>query len=314
MSVYTELNQVTIEDILQSYQLGNLHSFTGIAAGIENSNFFIHCDAGRFVLTLFERMNAAELPYFMHLMHHLAAHGLQSPAVQCQHDGAMLFEHAGKKGCIVSALHGETLLSLNNEQLFASGEALAQLHLAGNSFNMERQNPNNINWLREQVKAILEDVGKQYGEESAWLLQDELSFQQALHWHTLPRGVIHADLFCDNILFDGNQVSGIIDFYYAHDSAYVLDIAIAINAQAIIFSPDDDIRIQSLIKGYEHIRTLQADERQALPALIRLAALRFWISRLYDALYPRDGAMTQVKDPEEYHQKLLRSRTCESVY
>jgi len=312
MSVYTELTHADISAILADYELGALTGFEGIAAGIENSNFFIETatvtQTTRYVLTIFERIDAEELPYFMRLMKHLAAKGLSCPDVMQRRDGALLFDIQGKQGCIVSCLTGKTLDSLNESQLFASGQSLAELHLAGSDFDKRRSNPTGADWLSEKIHAVLEQTVERYGQEAADLLSDELDFQSTCVWDALPRGVIHGDLFVDNILFEGDQVSGMIDFYYAHDAALVMDIAISINAQAVLLSQNDQSRIRAFLEGYVSVRLLTEDERQALPLLLRLAALRFWVSRLYDAIFPRGGAMTQTKNPEEYRKKLLLHR------
>lgn len=312
MSVYTELTHENISHILKKYSLGTLLSFEGIAAGIENSNFFIDTEQGRFVLTVFERMDEQELPYFMRLMRHLAAEGLSCPDVMQQHDDSLLFEvkdeGEAKWGCIVSRLSGKTLDDLNETQLHASGQALAQLHLAGESFTEARANPTGMIWLQEHVDKVQQGTAKAYGDTAADLLREELENQRAQSWDNLPQGVIHGDLFVDNILFDGDKVSGIIDFYYAHTAPWVMDVAITLNAQAVMLGDEDDKRIQAFLTGYESVRVLQEDEFQALPVLLRLGALRFWVSRLYDALFPRGGTLTQTKDPEEYRLKLLFHR------
>lgn len=312
MSVYTELSHAEIEGILADYNLGSLTGFTGIAAGIENSNFFIDTESNgtacRYVLTIFERLDETELPYFMELMHHLAGNGLPCPDVMRRHDGSLLFEIAGKHGCIVSCLSGRTLDELNLAQLYSSGRALAQLHMAGADFHEHRDNPTGIAWLEEHIGAVSDGTCERYGDEAGTLLASELEFQQSCSWESLPGGVVHGDLFVDNILFEGNDVSGIIDFYYAHDAPYTMDIAISLNAQAVLLSENDSERIASFLDGYQSLRLLEEEEFEALPLLLRLAALRFWVSRLYDAIFPRGGAMTQTKDPEEYRQKLLYHR------
>jgi len=311
MSVYTELSHGDITGILAEYALGTCKSFEGIAAGIENSNFFIDTDSRRYVLTIFERMNANELPYFMHLMRHLAEEGIPCPDVMPRRDGSLLFEFAGKQGCVVSCLSGHTLEMLNNTQLRSSGAALAKLHAAGASFDEKRESPTGFVWLQETIAVVLEGTRERYGDEAADLLQEELHFQQTCTWDDLPHGVIHGDLFTDNVLFEGDAVSGIIDFYYAHDAAYVMDIAISLNAQAMLLGEDDRQRMQAFLDGYEQVRQLEDREKNVLPGLLRLAALRFWVSRLYDALFPRGGAMTQTKNPEEYRRKLLLHRNYE---
>ena len=312
MSVYTELSDSDISAILTDYDIGTLTCFEGIAAGIENSNFFIntegHADAGRFVLTIFERMDATELPWFMRLMRHLAHNGLSCPDVMQRRDDSLLFEVHGKQGCIVSCLSGRTLDQLNERQLRSSGESLAQLHLAGADFREPRESPTGPNWLTEKVAQVLDKTIERYGEAAGALLSSELAFQRSCVWDSPPCGVIHGDLFVDNILFEGEKASGIIDFYYAHTAPYAMDIAITLNAQAVQLGASDQQRIDAFMAGYESLRPLQPEERDALPLLLRLGALRFWVSRLFDALFPRGGAMTQTKDPEEYRRKLLFHR------
>jgi len=318
MSVYTELTQQEIARILNDYDLGSLTGFEGIAAGIENSNFFIDTAVGsanyRYVLTIFERLDAAESPYFMYLMKHLAANGLSCPDVMQRHNGTLLFEIHGKQGCIVSCLSGKTLDHLSEARLYAAGKALAQLHLAGADFELRRDNPTGPGWLAENIHDVRDATARLYGQDAANLLNDELDFQRSCAWDSLPRGVIHGDLFVDNILFEGEQVSGIIDFYYAHDAAYAMDIAIALNAQAVVLSQRDKDRIEAFLNGYQSLRPLNDEERAALPLLLRLSALRFWVSRLYDAIFPRGGAMTQTKDPEEYRKKLLLHRHAAIIF
>jgi len=314
MSVYTALTTSDFEAILADYSLGKLKSFTGIAAGIENSNFFIDMQSGeRFVLTIFERLGEQELPYFMRLMKHLATHGLKSPDVQVRHDDSLIFniecEEGIKQGCIVSCLTGKTLEYLNETQLRSSGEALATLHVAGAEFQEHRDNPTGFAWLEENIQHMQLDVEKTYGAEALALLNDELAYQKQHCEFDLPQGVIHGDLFCDNILFEGNEVSGVIDFYYAHQAPYVMDVAIAINAQAIVLDEEDETRMAAFLEGYESKRPLNTDEKDSLNGLLRLGALRFWVSRLFDALYPRGGEMTQTKDPDEYRSKLLLHRS-----
>ena len=310
MSVYTELSHADISVILADYNIGSLTTFEGIAAGIENSNFFIDTGLGkRYVLTIFERLDADELPYFMHLMKHLASNGLACPDVMQRKDDSLLFDIHGKQGCIVSCLTGRTLDELNEAQLRSSGQAMAQLHMAGSDFTMHRNNPTGSAWLVEHIDAVLDKTIELYGDEAGDLLSSELDFQSSCTFSSLPKGLIHGDLFVDNILFEGNQVSGIIDFYYAHDDAFAMDIAISLNAQAVLLSDGDNVRIKAFLDGYQSVRPLQDDELQALPLLLRLAALRFWVSRLFDAIFPRDGAMVQTKDPEEYRQKLQFHRT-----
>ncbi|MCF7822221.1 MAG: phosphotransferase, partial [Mariprofundaceae bacterium] len=239
---------------------------------------------------------------------HLSHHGLSCPDVMVQKGGELIFSTHCMKGCFISCLPGRTLDALNMAQLRSSGRALAQLHLAGKDFDEHRSNPTGTDWLLDTIDGMMGDVQQKYGEGSAQLLYDEMNFQQD-HKFDLPKGVIHGDLFVDNILFEADEVSGIIDFYYAHDAAYAMDIAISLNAQAVLLGKDDKARMQAFMDGYESLRPLSEAEQKALPALLRLGALRFWVSRLYDALYPRGGAMTQTKNPEEYRKKLVLHRS-----
>ncbi|MDQ6974370.1 MAG: homoserine kinase [Mariprofundaceae bacterium] len=316
MSVYTELTHTDIASILSSYNLGTLHHFEGIAAGIENSNFFIDTEKGRFVLTIFERLDASELPYFMRLMRHLSSKGLSCPDVMVRDDTSLLFSfmHEGveKCGCIVSYLSGKTLDTLNEAQLYASGKALAQLHLAGQDFNEQRDNPTDTHWLQHMIETVSERCEQVYGADVVLLLQDELKQQQAYHLGSLPVGVIHGDLFVDNILFDGERVAGLIDFYYAHSAPWMMDVAISLNAQAVILGENDSQRMQTFLRGYSTVRNISPQENASLSMLLRMSALRFWTSRLYDALFPREGAITQVKDPKEYENKLKFHRESSS--
>jgi len=309
MSVYTELSHSDVLSILAAYNLGELCAFSGIAAGIENSNYFMDMDRGRFVLTIFERMNPGELPYFMHLMQHLSGQGFPCPVVKAGQDGSLLFEIQGKRGCIVSCLPGETIDQLTNRQLTAAGRILARLHFAGMTFPEQRENSTYIDWILQTGLNLDGPVRSRYGRDAAELLADELSWQRDISPVGLPSGVIHADYFCDNLLFSGDEVTGVIDFYYACDGFFAYDLAIAANALAIRLDPGDAGRIATMIKAYEQLRPMSDREKESFPGLMRLAALRFWVSRLHDAAYPRPGAMTQTKDPEEYRKKLLCCRS-----
>ncbi len=308
MSVYTELAEAELKNILSQYALGEYISHEGIAAGIENSNYFLDTTEGRFVLTVFERLDAKALPYFMRLMHTLAQRGFPCPSVQLRRDGSMLFAHAGKRACIVSCLPGSTVDVPDLRQLRPAGGMLARLHLAGQGFGERRENPTGVKWICSTGGALQPDMAARYGAGAAAMLGEELAWQQSQGARALPAGVIHADYFCDNILFSDDTVTGVIDFYYACDGAYAYDLAIAMNALAIDPESPDKGRLHALLDGYEQVRALAGEEKEALPQLLRLAATRFWVSRLYDALYPRKGAMVQIKAPEEYRQKLLWCR------
>jgi len=190
---------------------------------------------------------------------------------------------------------------------------LARLHEAGLSFPERRANPTYLDWMQETAGAMAADVAARYGRDAADLLTDELGWQQENLPAHLPSGVIHADYFCDNILFSGDEVTGVIDFYYACDGPFAYDLAIAANALAIRLEDGDEIRLERFVSGYWRVRGLSDTEQAAFPALLRLAALRFWISRMFDELYPREGEMVQVKNPEEYRKKLLSHQERHSI-
>jgi len=245
-------------------------------------------------------------------MHHLSGHGLACPDVQRRTNGAMLFDYQGKSGCIGSCLPGAVIEQLNLPQLRSAGEALARLHAAGRDFRPNRPNPTGSAWLIHTAEQVTGRLKDRYGEAALTLLSEEMAWQQQHPADNLPQGVIHGDYFCDNILFEGNRLSGVIDFYYAHTAPWIMDIAISTNALAITLGIDDSKRMEALLAGYQQVRPLSDREQSALPALLRLAALRFWLSRLFDAFFPRGGAITQVKDPEEYRRKLLWHRHSEA--
>lgn len=308
MSVYTQLEENEVETILSGYDLGTLQQFQGIAAGIENSNFFLDTDRGRFVLTVFERVDPQDLPYFLNLMKHLAARGIPCPDVVARKDGSLLFSVRGKPGCIITRLPGQTYEVLTPVQLFSAGRMLARIHLQGVDFPWQRPNPTDMEWMHDTALAVANETGARFGSEARALLLDEVSRFSDHAWEGLPQGVIHADYFSDNLLFSGDEVSGVIDFYYACDGLWAYDLAIAINALALQLKDDDRLRFITLVKGYESERSLTPEERSSLPSLMRLAALRFWLSRLRDMFAPRQGSLVQIKDPEEYRKKLLCCR------
>jgi len=268
MSVYTELSRSDISSILAAYNLGELRSFSGIAAGIENSNYFVDTDRGRFVLTIFERMNPGELPYFMRLMQHLSGKGFPCPAVQSRHDGSLLFEFQGKRACIVSCLPGNTVNQLSDDQLAAACHLLAKLHCAGMDFPERRQNSTCFDWISRTGLNLVEPVRERYDRDAAELLIDEIKWQREKLPKGLPSGVIHADYFCDNILFSGNEVMGVIDFYYACDGFFTYDLAIAANALAIRLQKGDADRIAMMLKAYEQSRPMSNRGKKAFSALL----------------------------------------------
>jgi len=300
---------------LADYDLGRLLAFKGIAEGVENSNFFLHTESGSFILTLYEkRVAAADLPFFLDLMEHLAEHGLNCPLPVKTKAGDLLGKLAGKPAAIVTFLDGVSSRRPSATQCAALGEALARLHRAGADFSGRRENALSLSaWpvLYDQAKDGAERV--QLGLVA--LVSEELAYLEA-HWpRDLPQGVIHADLFPDNVLFLGERVPGVIDFYFACNDALSYDLAICLNAWC--FEPDMAFNItkgMALINAYETIRRLTDAEIATLPVLARGSALRFALTRLVDWLNVPPGALVKPKDPLDYvkrlrfHQKLTSAR------
>ncbi len=315
MAVYTEVSDIDLEAFLADYDLGRLLAFKGIAEGVENSNFFLHTELGSFILTLYEkRVAAKDLPFFLGLMEHLAEHGLNCPLPVKTKAGALLGKLAGKPAAIVTFLDGVSSRRPGATQCAALGEALAQLHRAGADFSGRRENALSLSgWapLYEQAK----DGAERVQPGLCALVSGELTYLKA-HWpRDLPQGVIHADLFPDNVLFLGEKVSGLIDFYFACNDALAYDLAVCLNAWC--FEPDMAFNItkgMALIKAYENIRRLTDAEIAALPVLVRGSALRFALTRLVDWLNVPPGALVKPKDPLDYvkrlrfHQRLTSAR------
>lgn len=305
MSVYTTVTPEALQAWLRNYySLGVLTDLQGIASGIENTNYFVTTSQGRFVLTLFEKIASADLPYYINLMAHLARHGIPCPSPVATLNNDFLNQLNGKPTCLVSCLKGASLDNPGPAHCTQVGEMLANMHLAGQSYTTPEPmpNPRGPTWWR----AIAPQVMPQLDGESAALLTEELRFQ-ALHRHEdLARGVIHGDLFRDNVLFDHEQLAGVIDFYYACHDAWLYDLAITVNDWCVTPQGELDLaRMLAMIKGYHAMRPLSAIERGAWPVLLRAAALRFWLSRLYDFHFPRAGELTHAKDPKHF-QRLLQ--------
>ena len=304
MSVFTTVTPDQLKHWLRAYPLGELCDLQGIASGITNTNYFVTTDTGRYVLTLFEEHTADELPYFLDLMAHLAERGVPCPHPVADANGSRLGELNGKPAALVSCLRGRDLEAPSATHCAEVGRVLAQMHAAGESFPSQMQNPRGVQWRKETAAKVREFLSQ---EDQALLLQ-ALTLDAALKLDGLPTGVIHADLFRDNVLFDGDQLGGFIDFYYACNDVLLYDIAIAVNDWCV--SEDgivDDARMHALLKAYSSIRPLTQAEHAAWPAVLQIAALRFWLSRLLDKHFPHAGELTHAKDPEHF-RKILHKR------
>jgi homoserine kinase type II len=315
MAVYTDVTDSELEEFLKAYDLGRLLALKGIAEGVENSNFLLHTEAGYFILTLYEkRVAEADLPFFVGLMDHLAERGIACPLPVKGRDGTALHSLAGRPAAIISFLEGIWVRRPKSSHCHALGAAMAQMHLAGRDFPIHRANALSLKSWRplfdtsraraDTVEAGLEDY-----------ISAELDDLEAGWPDDLPGGVIHADLFPDNVFFLNGELSGLIDFYFACNDMLAYDIAVCLNAWC--FEADNSFNVtkaRALMVGYESIRKLARNERDALPVLARGAALRFLLTRLYDWLTVRQGALVTPKDPLEYvrklrfHQKVTNAR------
>ena len=309
MAVYTEVSDSALAAFLDAYAIGTLLSYKGIAEGVENTNFFLHTTAGNFILTLYEkRVREADLPFFLNLMEHLARSGIACPQPVRNRAGTALGRLCGRPAVIVSFLEGVSVKEPGVDHCRALGGALAALHAAGRDFAMIRENNLSVgSWrpLFAQAEAQADTLSPGLAART----RVDLAYLEAA-WPTgLPGGVIHADLFTDNVFFIGDTLSGLIDFYFACTDAFAYDLAICLNAWC--FSADGRFHRDmagALIAGYEAVRPLEPAEVEALPVLARGAALRFMLTRLVDWLDVPPGALVQPKDPREYDRRLAFHR------
>ncbi|MFC7418813.1 homoserine kinase [Iodobacter arcticus] len=299
MSVFTTVTAEDLGPFLKRYSIGSLLELKGIAAGITNTNYFVTTTHGRYVLTLFENLAADELPFYVNLMAHLAHHGIAVAAPIANLDDQYVDVLNGRPTLLVQCVPGTVVDEPNATQCAEVGEMLAQMHLAARSYRGQMSNPRGADWWNVTAPQLFDLMDKADAEQ----LRAELSLQAEHHFDGLPQGVIHADLFRDNVLLNGDHVGGFIDFYYACNDTLLYDLAITLNDWCVTESGDiDSERASALLQGYQAVRTLQADEIAAWPVLLRAAALRFWVSRLYDFHKPAAGEMTFAKDPLHFQR------------
>jgi homoserine kinase type II len=305
MAVYTEVDDEALDEFVARYDIGRVVSCKGIAEGVENSNYLLQTDQGPFILTLYEKRVAPEdLPFFLNLMHHLAASGVKCPVPVTTRDGQMLQSLAERPAAIITFLQGMWPRRVTPTHCGLLGQALAGLHEAGTSFAQTRANDLSVGgWksLFAECEDHADDVAEGLHEE----IGTELSYLESQWPVDLPVGVIHADLFPDNAFFLDDAFSGVIDFYFACTDFLAYDIAICLNAWC--FEADGAMNVTKahhLLAGYEEVRHLTPDEKDTLPLLARGAAMRFLLTRLYDWVNTPDGALVRPKDPAEYLHKL----------
>jgi homoserine kinase type II len=314
MAVYTDVAAEELTAFLAGYELGELLSYKGIAEGVENSNFLVHTSRGYFILTLYEkRVAAGDVPFFLALMEHLAARGITCPQPVKNRAGETLGQLCGRPAAVVTFLEGMWIRRPDARHCTAVGEALAKLHLAGADFPRKRRNTLSVaGWrpLYEQAAARADSVQHGLGE----IIEKELLHLEKSWPRDLPQGVIHADLFPDNVFFLSDQLSGLIDFYFACTDTLAYDVAVCLNAWC--FEPDHSYNVtkgRDLLQAYVRTRPLSAAELDALPLLARGAAMRFLLTRLVDWLDQPPGALVRPKNPIEYFRKLRFHQAVASV-
>ena len=309
MAVYTEVSFDEAAGLAARLGLGPLTALAPCHGGIENTNYFVDTATGRYVLTLFERLSFEQLPFYLALMQHLAQRGLPVPGPHADANGTILHRVRGKPAALVDRLPGQHHLAPDAAHCASVGTLLARMHLAVADFAPHQPNLRGLAWWRETLPQVLPHLDA----DRRRLATSELRYQEQVAasalYATLPRGAIHADLFRDNAMFEGDRLVGVLDFYFAGVDALAFDIAVCLNDWCIDLATGRLAadRALAFVDAYDALRPLASAERRLLPALLRAAALRFWISRLWDAHLPRDAALLTAHDPEHF-ERVLRER------
>jgi homoserine kinase type II len=307
LSVYTHVTEAELTAWLENYSVGRLVSCEPIKAGIENSNYFVTTVQGRYVLTLFERLPADELPFYLDLMAHLARHGIPCPAPIANLSDRYLQDLKGKPATLVTRLPGISIeRPVSAAECAELGMLLGRMHLAGRSFAGYLENPRGPKWWRVAAREV--DPFLDAGRNS--LLKSEIAFQAEHRFPDLPRGPVHADLFRDNALTEGGRISGVIDFYFAGVDCLLYDVAVCANDWCLADLAADPAldaeRSRALLSAYHAVRPFTPLELDAWPVMLRAAALRFWLSRLHDFHLPRPGMLVHAHDPEHFRRILAQ--------
>ena len=309
MAVFTPVSLDDLTQWMTQFSLGKPLAIKGISSGIENSNFFLGTESGEFVLTIFEKLTFEQLPFYLHLMHHLAGHGVLVPAPVANRRGEILHSLHGKPAAIVTRLEGASHLDPQPVHCEAVGAMLARMHLAGRDFGIRQPNLRGLDWWHATTPQVLPYLP----ESGQRLLRDEVRFQEAFAasatYRELPRGPIHADLFRNNVMFDGERLTGFFDFYFAGWDTWLFDVAVTVNDWCIdVGSGALDLpRLQALLAAYHAVRPFSAAEKLSWQAMLQAGALRFWLSRLYDLHLPREAEMLTPHDPGHF-ERILRQR------
>lgn len=320
MAVFTPVSEQEAAAFIAPLALGTLKSLRGIPGGIENTNYFVTADTGEFVLTLFERLSEAQLSFSLELMRHLAGQGIPVPEPKANGSGQIVFQLKGKPACVVTKLDGRHCQEPSLSHCEQVGDMLARMHEAGSDFPLEHGNSRGYDWWVQAADRVAPLLDRERLE----VLIDELRFQRTSvnesAYRALPRGPVHGDLFRDNVLFShagcssdssgGETLAGFFDFYFAGADVLIFDVAVCLNDWCIERQSGALLPAVAVafVKAYERVRPLTSPERRALPAVLRAAALRFWLSRLVDLHFPRDSAMLQAHDPEHFFRVLCHHR------
>jgi len=318
MAVFTEVSESKAQELLTQLQLGDLVELQGIQGGIENTNYFLTSSVGAYVLTLFERLTHQQLPFYLHLMKHLAHYGIPVPDPVANSDGDILLTVEGKPAAVVNRLLGRSELAPTPRHCHAVGDTLARMHLAGKDYNRHQSNLRGLTWWNETVPVVLPFLNTSQSS----LIQSELAFQnhvaKSSAYAALPCGPVHADLFRDNVMFEGTgdtlQLTGFFDFYFAGVDTWLFDLAICLNDWCIDLDTGslDAEKTTALLAAYQVVRPLIAAERQLLNPMLRAGALRFWTSRLWDFHLPREASMLTPHDPTHF-ERVLRQRLAHPI-
>lgn len=313
MAVFTKVTRTEAAQLLRKLGLGELTALKGCAGGIENTNYFATTDLDgvtrEHVLTLFERLTFEQLPFYLHLMKHLAGKGIPVPDPAPDAKGNILHKLKGKPAAVVNKLAGKSQLAPQATHCAAVGQMLARMHLAGQDYDRQQLNLRGLAWWNETVPVVLPHLE----QPQADLIQAELAYQNHVAaspaYAALPRGPVHADLFRDNVMFDGQTLTGFFDFYFAGYDSFLFDLAVCLNDWCIDLDTGAHHaeRAQAMVQSYQQVRPLTGAERELLPAMLRAGALRFWTSRLWDWHLPREAAMLQPHDPTHF-ERVLRQR------
>jgi homoserine kinase type II len=302
VAVFTRVLRDELQTWLTDYSVGTLTDFRGIESGIENTNYFVTTSEGEFVLTLFEVLKSQELPFYLNFMAHLANHGIPCPRPIANLQNQYLGEINNKPASLVSRLEGTSVLKPSAMHCAKVGKLLANMHLAAKSFPLSMDNPRGAIWRKQAAAKVWEYLS---GEESE-LLQSELNYQDSIDVSSLPRSVVHADLFRDNILFRGSDIGGAVDFYFAGNDAWLFDLAVTVNDWCMASPGELDLeRLSAMLEAYCALCPVTGAEKDLWPAMLRSAALRFWLSRLYDFYLPRPGEIVKPHDPGHFQKILL---------